>query len=424
MVKTILSWSRLSCVWCLLVALATGADEADVIFSTPFRPGERPESAKFLYGGEEIGEGQKAFQEVLRRIGQLPPGTSIVWGPNYGRCGSCSGQEPRCLAKSLYPKEWADLEKVVAERRLTLSSTYPGPFLSPVAIEPTDGAEIEWQNYRGPETPHDEVIYLLNRKFMGRGDRGFSNLILELNKLKPQTQLGLPQYKISGPETVNYDSDDLQSLNAKFERLVPFAHQQSEFDRAVASQKLKLERTRQRPGVTSGRQRFARTPVVAEHPTVAQWDAGDRRGRTFVSTGRIVRHDEPRSPNATRFSWKGYETQRAPNGERTERQPETTAIYVLNDVEQGKGVEGFKQAMDKLSGLPPDAVVQVRVCIRTQGPFVCPLIYEGHRHFERSGFEPYFGMFPWLVSVAEKQKLKLEWIPDEEESCGDCPLNK
>jgi hypothetical protein len=53
-----------------------------------------------------------------------------------------------------------------------------------------------------------------------------------------------------------------------------------------------------------------------------------------------------------------------------------------------------------------------------------PIIYTGHRHFERTGFEPYAGMFAWLVDVAQKRKLQIEWIPDERESCQDCPMNK
>ena len=45
-------------------------------------------------------------------------------------------------------------------------------------------------------------------------------------------------------------------------------------------------------------------------------------------------------------------------------------------------------------------------------------------HFERTGYEPYCGMLHWLVDVAEKRKLQIEWLPDEAESCADCELNK
>jgi len=87
-------------------------------------------------------------------------------------------------------------------------------------------------------------------------------------------------------------------------------------------------------------------------------------------------------------------------------------------------VAGFASAMDQLTALPEGSLVQVHVCLRTKGPFTCPLVYEGHRHFERTGFEPYVGMFPWLIDVVQKRKLQLEWVPDEQKSIYDCELNR
>ena len=98
-----------------------------VTLVTPFAPGERPTVANFYYDGRAIGSGREAFQEILGQVAKLPAGTSIVWGPNYARCGSCSGREPACLPKHLYPDLWKQLLEIVAERKLTLSSDYPGP---------------------------------------------------------------------------------------------------------------------------------------------------------------------------------------------------------------------------------------------------------------------------------------------------------
>ncbi|MBC7820928.1 MAG: hypothetical protein IAG10_28930, partial [Planctomycetaceae bacterium] len=122
---------------------------------------------------------------------------------------------------------------------------------------------------------------------------------------------------------------------------------------------------------------------------------------------------------AARLSWVRYDAH-----DRFKRKLETTAGYTINDVEMGEGVAGFAKAMQQLAALPEGAVVHVQVCLRTKGRFVCPLIYEGQRHFERTGYEPYCGMIRWLVDVAEKRKLQIEWLPDEAESCGDCELNK
>ena len=46
------------------------------------------------------------------------------------------------------------------------------------------------------------------------------------------------------------------------------------------------------------------------------------------------------------------------------------------------------------------------------------------RHFERTGFEPYFGMLEWMIDVAEKRKHKIHWLPDETGTCADCELNR
>ncbi len=88
------------------------------------------------------------------------------------------------------------------------------------------------------------------------------------------------------------------------------------------------------------------------------------------------------------------------------------------------GVLGFEAAVQRIAALPAGSVVQVRVCLRTKGPFVCPRTFEGHPHFERTGDRAYVGMLPWLVDVARTSNLELQWIPDEAESLLDCELNR
>src|SRR5262249_6613485 len=91
-------------------------------------PGEvRPKTAQFYYNGRAIGEGRQGFEVLLAQVRALPKGASIIWGPNYARCGACSGSEPPCLAKHLYPDLWGELEKISTDRHLTLSSSYPEP---------------------------------------------------------------------------------------------------------------------------------------------------------------------------------------------------------------------------------------------------------------------------------------------------------
>ncbi len=174
---------------------------------------------------------------------------------------------------------------------------------------------------------------------------------------------------------------------------------------------LKLTHMRKSPGL--------------DQNTVMAWASGDSYGQRFVAFGRIVRHDErPLLRAAARLGWSRYETAAGTAVSDRARQPESSAVYTLDDIELGQGVAGFAKAMDRLAALPEGSVVQVRVCLRTQGPFVCPLIYEGYRHFERTGYEPYCGMFPWLIDVARKRQLDVQWVPDEQPSCLACELNR
>ena len=106
------------------------------------------------------------------------------------------------------------------------------------------------------------------------------------------------------------------------------------------------------------------------------------------------------------------------------RELESNAVYTLDGVELGQGLAGFESALQRIATLPEGSVGQARVCLRTKGPFLCPLIYEGVRHFERTGYEPYIGMLDLFTDVARRRNLKIEWLPDERESCGDCELNR
>lgn len=530
-------------VACSLMAVPTLGDESgDVTFSTQYASG-RPTTANFYFNGRAVGTGRTAFATIVDRVGKLPPGTSVVWGPNYQRCGSCSGDEPACVPKFLYPDLWARLETFVRDRRLTLSSEYPGPWPTPVGSEgrqpmPTpvsetdnaakqpfdavldweidhtltnryelrgelpikesrwyrfssggkvlhrftfdlffgripengrvlirasltgrgdsrsagarqlaegvravwqdevgdelrrgrlkatvvapprliealrlparpDNLVVSWGNYRGPQTPHEEVLYLADGRFLGRGDEGFARLLTEVGKLPAGAEVLLPRYEYgTRADFENLGREGVDARNAKLGDLVPFRGGRRELQTAVNKRGLTLRRSEIHPD--------------ADSRTVLDWESGDRYGRAFVSFGRIVRHDERWPPTPLRLAWTGYES--AESG--AERAIESQAIYTVNGKETGRGVSGFAKAVEKLQALPEGSVVQVWVCLRTKGPFKCPITYEGRRHFERTGFEPYFGMFPWIIDVARRHRLEVQWIPDEGESCADCQLNR
>lgn len=512
------------------VESAEAQDVHDVVITTPFAPGQRPTAADFYLNGRSIGKDRDAFEVIIEQIAKLPEGSSIVWGPNYARCGSCSGREPACLPEHLFPDLWERLLETAAERKMTLSSDYPAPWIrlsppiptdqfpktvfsdqppesqsfaatlewscdptekkwakrhrlsyngeeiEPLVLRsalgkleaksrllvrlkltnraPNDGQElgdlaanihefwrttiapslrrsdlqsafvvpakltpyvgesaprkrliIEWRNYRGKQTPHNEVIYLVNGAYAGRGDQGFDHVLKMIDSLSEGASVVLPQYRLMGRMAKEGKSvDEIDSLNQELLKLVPFGTRRQKLDDVIRKRKLTLIHNDELPGQAS---------------TVVSWGSGDRHASSIASFGRIVYHGEtPRTPSL-RLGWKDFRA-----NERRKREPESSATFTLNEQTTGKGIDGFSAAMQQIEKLPPGSLIQVKVCLRTKGPFTCPLIYDGHRHFERTGYEPYFGMFDWLIMIASKKQLEIEWLPDEAESCQDCQLNK
>lgn len=550
MLRLTVSGTTILLAWSLLGATGVFAEESnDVIFSTPDQSG-RPTTANFYFNDRAIGAGREGFAEIVERIEKLPAGTSVVWGPNYHRCGECSGTEPGCVPRFLYPDLWAKLVTAVAAHHLLLSSDFPGPFLmhvgpgrhghgnmplpwaadDPEAKQPFDAtldwevsefhlsdaarrkwpdiehvvvgrflsdgkklanfdldlslgqlaenarvlirvswsddddlpeeeddlksmakairtawpshvneglergkltavltaraplvqalqAEIrqeqarqrlvlDWHNFRGPDTPAEEVLYCANGQYLGRGDAAFRRFLSQLDRLPPESKVAIPRFEFRGRWlTEGLSSEEIEAKNIEVQRIAPYRDRRDELEATIAKRNLTVEYLPASPGENSD--------------TVLGWNSGDRYGNTFVSFGRIIHYDEEPAPAAAKLAWTDYEA--AKHDE--DRQGESEAVYTLNGTKTGGGVAGFAKAMEKLEQLPPGSVVQVRVCLRTKGPFRCPLTFAGHRHFERTGFEPYFGLFPWLLDVAQKGNLEIEWIPDERPSCGDCELN-
>jgi hypothetical protein len=530
-------------------AVALGEESPDVTIDTPFRPGQRPKTANFYFNGRAVGEGREAFEEILKKIRLLPAGASIVWGPNYKRCGECSGSEPECLPKHLYPDLWFELGKIVKDRQLTVSSDYPlllkphrrtaqiafpaeivsdnspdqaqfdatlkwqigepsnrvktsaddevyggrshwfqtnnsglvgfqrelfldripensrllvhvtirddqqpadatalaqmaglidnglDHFFSrhvrlgklkttvvvPAAIldhlkdrrkdkpnknqpSPANGLWIQWKNYHGAGTPHDEVLYFANGKLLGRGDSGFDRLLKKIDELPAGATVEIPRYRLAGKMAVErLGSEGLKAMNAELGALVPYGDRQADLGSRTQARKVKVAFWEAFPGSGSG--------------TVASWES--HRLAAFVDIGRIIRHDEQPKPPAARLGWVGYDAHETGG----KRQLESTAVYTLDGVEVGSGINGFERALKQIGELPEGSTVQVQVCLRTKGPFICPITYEGLRHFERTGFEPYIGMLDLLLEVVEHRKLNIEWLPDEGKSCKDCTLH-
>ena len=530
----------------LATSIAVGQATADVTFSAKYQ--DNPTAPlNFYYNERAVGSDREGFKIIVDRIRKLPAGTSIVWGPNFDRCGACGGGEP--MAENRFPDLWKELEAIVKERGLALSSDYPGPSPWPVPPEQTEWpirpaetrlpaalfaenppsserfdavldwkvggkspddfgerhlgywlgfssggkplglydvdllfgrlpenarvlirislpkdaeatnftalaedirhtwehvlsdqvrlgrlnvtmtapvllvetlraraksngqpTSIGWSNFRGPSTPHNEVLYELNGEFIGRGDEGLDRVIARIDQLPVGSHIVFPRYVIGGRWAHDlYTEEEVESINKKLQATIPFAARKRELAAKIRERNLKVT--------------FSPWQLSASDKsrnTVMDWGATNRYAQAFVEFGRIVRYDERPRPAAARLSWARYNASQLHH----ERQAEDQAFYTLDDAEIGQGVPAFAKIMDRLAALPPGSVVQVRVCLRTKAPFICPLIYEGQRHFERTGWEPYSEMLPWLVDVARKRQLKVEWVPDEQQSCEDCELNK
>ncbi len=135
---------------------------------------------------------------------------------------------------------------------------------------------LDWTNFRGPKTPHNEVVYLLNGEFAGRGDNGFDHVLASLDKTPSGSGVVLPQYELSGRFAIErYTRKELKIRNEQLRSVVPFADRRAEFEKRIAACQLELMHDRRSPGETE---------------TVAAW--GDGGWEFILRTGRIVRHDE------------------------------------------------------------------------------------------------------------------------------------
>lgn len=309
---------------CTPAVAGPGGGEPDVTFSTAYASG-RPTTANFYYNGRAVGAGRDAFAEVIERIGKLPAGASVVWGPNYRRCGACGGGEPGCVPKFLYPDLWQTLEAHVKERRLTLSSAFPGPWSTPAeptgqepmpAALPEDDAQVK--------QPFDAVLnWDVAEEGTGRSRDAFSNRYgyqLRLSSAgKTLDGYGLDLFFGRLPE------------NARVLIRVSFHGQPDALKRRAGTD----------------------TPADAVR---AFWhdriDQNLRIGRlkaVLAASPELVDALQP-APGRKRLdlSWNNYHGPRTPNGD---------VLYLLNGQFVGRGDEGFSRVLAEIDKLKPGADV-------------------------------------------------------------------
>jgi hypothetical protein len=418
--------------WYMFCGLNTiGVEQSqDVTVFTEFYNCDEPASIPFCYKGQYVGEGREAFQHILEKVKKLPAGTSIVWGPDAERCGHCCPGQIENMAKYLYPEQWKELLTIVEQNKLKLSSTYgrcgcrkpepkpvtgqqQEPTLAPPLVNEPKKFRFQWHNYRGPTTPHAEVFYELNGRVIGCGDLAFQIILKELATLKPGDIVSRPIFQYSGRWSSDaFDEAELNANNEKLKMIVPFATQFDEYQRILKDNQL-VEKDNFSGGIRPDRV-----------DNVMDWGEDDHNF-TFGHEGNIIHHTAQPRPAALRLGWTNYPHLGLSDRKTNKPRPsEQSAFYTINGKSTGQGIHGFAGAIKQIEQLPAGSVIQVEACIRTRAPFVCPIIIENKRHYERSGYEPYIGMLPWLIQVAHDKKLEIDWIPDEGGSIFNCEINR
>ena len=389
-----------------LPAAITFAATLDWQLGPPYDADERPvredfgdqRKHHFTANGKELDEygyhtllGRVPGQHVLIRI-SIDPQLDVAKKKNL--LSEHAGEVAR---------KWDDdLADAVRLSKLQVALVASAP-LAAALQELPQTLKINWSNFHGPNTPLEGVLYFANDEYVGRGDAGLDEVIARMQKLPRGSFVSYPQYSLGGRvvhETLS--EDEIESQNKQLKKLVPFSARRKEFLQVINKGELE---------VSDSHHGFLRK---ANRVSVRDWEAGDDYGVAFASFGRIVRHNERRSPAVAALGWSRWNP----------REPESTAVYTFNSEETGAGAVGFEAALKRLARLPAGSVVQVRACIRTQAPFTCPIVFQDAPHFERTGFEPYCGMYPWLIDVAQQHKLQIEWIPDEAKSALQCELSK
>jgi hypothetical protein len=391
-------------------------EPVDVCFWTPFDFDVHQEGAEiFRYNGIELGTMSDGFEKVLAKLATLPAGSSIVWGPEYSRCYSC-GSTSRTIS-SRYPAQWTKLKAIAHRRNLHLSAFYPTPPIvpKPAAENATKfGSDREatasffWSNYYGELTEPGHVLYYLDNRFIGVGDAGLDAILRHLKTLPYGSSYTFPKYELSGRLAFErFTAAEITKFNEKLRGFKPFLHRVAEFREVIAERMLVY------------RSWIIPSPISIHRDDSASWGTINTNS-LLASTGRIVRRNQELTKLDAVLDWRDYHAALSDE----QRRPESSSTYTLNSRDIGKGIEGFKKITKMIDNLPNGANLAVRVCIRTQAPFVCPVVVEGERHFEQTGYEPYKELLPWLLTIVEKKHLNLFWLPDEAGPFVTCEFSK
>ncbi len=366
---------------------------------------------RFLRDGEEL----NAFDLDLL-FGNLPYNAHVLLRVECLPTANADGEPdtPEDVVQSIQ-RAWAQSIGPLAQQNSTQVTVATSAALAAECAALADALQkgsqqqrlvIGWANFDGAEPDLEEILFFADGRFAGRGDEGLRAIEARLEALSPGATVRLLHRTSRAQETGDDDADkDESEAELALSDFKALAARGEQFDALAAQKQLKITAE---ISADLGRGRATSGRHVAE----------------FLSVGRIVRFDEKPHQPAARLAWVDEEVKETKSRRRKKSADVAAPIYTLDDEPVGSGMAGFAEAIDAIAELPRGSVVHVRICIRTKPPFTCPIVVAGHRHFERTGSEPYSLFLPWLIDVAEKRRLSIEWIPDEQKSSFECELNR
>jgi hypothetical protein len=231
------------------------------------------------------------------------------------------------------------------------------------------------------------------------GDAGFGEVLKRAKTLPPKATLLYDEYAMPAKAVDPATEQERLTL----QKLIPFVTREPELNRVVAERQLKVQRLRNQYWPKPHYE-----DTFDEHQPLAYY-------ATMLRIATIVRDGhEPRLPKV-KLTWKWN---RAKLQDEYQKTPKATltheATYYINGVQVGGGQAGFLAAVEQIKSCKAGDVIQISpACIRTKGPFRYALFAPGHRIFETTGTEPFRGLVDLLADVVDRQRLRVELIPDE-----------
>jgi hypothetical protein len=360
-----------------VVAAGTPRGAEDVLVRWDFVP---PNSLDIFVQEKPVGRDAQGVLAVKQVLESLPADRTTRFVLAESRPRGRSIEESFAWHALVDGTYRSTLARVIQRRRLRAVIEKPEQFML-ASEKAAHRATLTWCNYDYfRETPHAEVVYLVNGKVMGLGDAGMDGVLAFLRAQPNRTLLSMPQFTTSRL-TPDIDQDR-----------VPFPRRRDEFDAVVQGKGIDLD--------------YVLTVPQSHH----QADSIE----SMASLGRIVRDGAIPKRADLVLSWKNFSATDA-------RADPGQAVYTLNGDEVATGVTGFLAVVKRIDALPNGAVLRLEpVSIRTTGPFPCPIMLAGYRHFARTGREPYHHLIEILAEVVKRKGLQVELIPNEGKSELSC----